>query len=93
MATKNGEKTDEEKFEEFYRRGKPSTEQLYRAVLHALEQTGCWPPPRGETSFWRLNKVSLAVLAIALQVPYPVPIYTTGAGQPVKHILVTSSTR
>lgn len=60
----------EERFEHSYKQGDPSADDLLHALLHRLEDLGVWPATK-ETNFWRLNKVSLAVLA--LDIPYPLP--------------------
>lgn len=62
----------EERFENFYKQGDPSAGDLLHALLHRLEDLGVWPAMK-ETNFRRLNKVSLAVLALALDIPYPLP--------------------
>jgi len=62
----------EGRFKHFYKQGNPSADDLLHALLHRLEDLGVWPAAK-ETNFWRLNKVSLAVLALALDIPYPLP--------------------
>lgn len=62
----------EERFDQLYKRGDPSAEDLLHALLHRLEDLGVWPLVK-ETNFWMLNKVSLVVLALALEIPYPLP--------------------
>ena len=62
----------QEKFDQLYKRGDPSASDLLHAVLHRFEDLGTWPVVK-ETNFWRLNKVSLVVLAMALDIPCPLP--------------------
>lgn len=66
------EEGKQKKFDQFYKRGDPSLNDLLHALLHRLEDLGIWPLVK-ETNFWRLNKASMAVLAMALDVPYPLP--------------------
>jgi len=62
----------QEKFDQLYKRGDPSVNDLLHAVLHRLEDLEVYPQVK-ETNFWRLNKVALVVLAMALEIPYPLP--------------------
>lgn len=40
--------------------------KLFRLVMDLLEDAKVWPPSPKETNFWRLNRISLATMAVAL---------------------------
>lgn len=63
--------TFSERYARFYKRGDPTMGQLLRGVLRRIEEITPWPLIDGATNFWRLNKVSLAVLAVAMDLPLP----------------------
>lgn len=62
--------TNAQRFDTFYKRGDPTKEHLVIVMLRHLTSLKVWPC-RGETNFWMLNKRSLAVLALALDLPIP----------------------
>ena len=42
-------------------------EKLFRLTMDLLEETGAWPMSyHTETNFWKLNRLSLATIAVAL---------------------------
>lgn len=40
--------------------------KLLELVMNLLEDAKVWPPSSKETNFWRLNRISLATMVVAL---------------------------